>query len=114
MLADVLLGVLVLGRDAHGVLFFVDYEPYAELVTGLQVHVLPEIGEVLTFLLRHVITVRAACLQDGVLPLVGAGPVAVDLPDGVADVVVVLDGVLGLLTDAVGVPVARPTFSNRG
>lgn len=74
-----------------------------DLVAQLEARVRPEVGQVLSLLLGQVVVVRHPALDHGLPP----GPAArfgpPHLPDGRSDVVVVLDRVLDLVVDPLGV-----------
>src|SRR4051794_36317997 len=104
VLGHVGLRVLVLRDDApRGVLVLVDDELDGDVVPRLQVGVLPEVDQVLALLFGHVVAVGLVRLADGLPPAIGADLVLRGLGDRVADLVVVLDRVLGLARGALGV-----------
>jgi hypothetical protein len=97
VLADVLVRVLVHHGHALDVRRLERGEADAEAVPQLEVDVAAEVRQALVLLLAHVLVVRHTRGVDALPPAFRADRVRGGVGDAVADVVVVADGVLGLL-----------------
>ena len=101
---DVALRILVDRRDAVRCLErLVAQELDRDLVPQLEARLLPEVGKVLTLLLAHVVAVVHVRVDHRGPPRGRTRPAPGDLADRGPDLVVVLDGVLDLLLDGLGV-----------
>ncbi len=74
-----------------------DEEPGAELRSTCGGDVGAEVGQRATFLFGHVVAVGTARSDDGTSPRLGADPLQGSVPHGVADVIMVGDGVTCLI-----------------
>ena len=99
-LADVSGRVLVHGLDTREVPRLVGGEGHRKVVALLQPGQAAEIGQALAFLFGHVVAVGQVRPGDSLVPGVAANRVPRDLRDRVPDVVVITDGVQGLVLHA--------------
>jgi hypothetical protein len=107
VLLDVALRVLVLDLQvADRMLRLERHETDGDVVAEREARVPAEVGEVLALFLGHVVVVRDPRVDDRLPPGVRADLMCVGRLHGVADLVVVLDSVLDLVFDVVGVRLA--------
>jgi len=111
---DVLLRIRVHRTHAGDVGSFESSERHGEVMTRLQGGVATKVRQAFAFLLGHVITVGFVGRSNRLIPALAAHYVVSDALHGVADVVVVLDRVLGLLGRGVDAAAALAQMQQRG
>ena len=111
---DVLLRIRVHRTHAGDVRGFESSEGDGEVMTRLQGGVATKVRQALALLLGHVVTVRLVSRSNGLIPALATHYMVSDALHRVADVVVVLDRVLGLLGRRVDATAAPAEMQQRG
>src|SRR3954464_5296462 len=97
VLGDVALWILVHGLDASDVGRIEHCEADCEVVPQLERGVDAKVGQALPLFLAHMVAVRLVSLGNGRMPALAPNSVTGDRCDRVADLVVILDRILGLV-----------------
>src|SRR4051812_28066145 len=96
MLSNVALWILVHGLDASDVGCIEHREADCAVVPQLERGVNAKVGQALPLFLAHMVAVRLVCPGNGRVPALAPNSVTGDRCDCVADLVVILDRILGL------------------
>src|SRR4051794_30753344 len=114
MLGDVALWILVHGLDASDVGCIEHREADCEVMPQLERGVDAKVGQALPLFLAHMVAVRLVGPGNGCVPALAPNSVTGDRCDRLADLVVILDRILGLVRSGGFAARAFPQAQQRG